>query len=164
MLLYSSDVTGYAAVRQGELDAYAYDRIMMEFAIAGGVEGVRLLEGSLGETMDIAVGISPKTEIPNLTQKVNQFLRELRDEGTPIMLLGHVLVCAAYLLLVCIRKRVALPVFVKKVAPTFLIGLSTASSAAAYSTNVECCEKQLGIDRQIINFGIPLGQWPSPLP
>lgn len=82
MLLYSSDVTGYAAVRQGELDAYAYDRIMMEFAIAGEVEGVRLLEGSLGETMDIAVGISPKTEIPNLTQKVNQFLRELRDEGT----------------------------------------------------------------------------------
>ena len=76
----------------------------------------------------------------------------------PIMLLGHVLVCAVYLLLVCIRKRVALPIFVKKVAPTFLIGLSTASSAAAYSTNVECCEKQLGIDHQIINFGIPLGQ------
>ena len=76
----------------------------------------------------------------------------------PIMLLGHVLVCAVYLLLVCVRKRVSLPIFVKKVAPTFLIGLSTASSAAAYSTNVECCEKQLGIDRQIINFGIPLGQ------
>lgn len=76
----------------------------------------------------------------------------------PIMLLGHVLVCAVYLLLVCVRKRVSLSVFAKKVAPTFLIGLSTASSAAAYSTNVECCEKQLGIDRQIINFGIPLGQ------
>lgn len=76
----------------------------------------------------------------------------------PIMLLGHVLVCAVYLLLVCARKRVSLPVFAKKVAPTFLIGLSTASSAAAYSTNVECCEKKLGIDRQIINFGIPLGQ------
>lgn len=76
----------------------------------------------------------------------------------PIMLLGHVLVCAVYLLLVCVRKRVSLAIFVKKVAPTFLIGLSTASSAAAYSTNVDCCEKQLGIDRQIINFGIPLGQ------
>lgn len=76
----------------------------------------------------------------------------------PIMLLGHVLVCAAYLLLVCVRKRVSLPVFTKKVAPTFLIGLSTASSAAAYSTNVECCERKLGIDRQIISFGIPLGQ------
>ena len=76
----------------------------------------------------------------------------------PIMLLGHVLVCAVYLLLVCIRKRMSIALFVRKVAPTFLIGLSTASSAAAYSTNVECCEKQLGIDRQIINFGIPLGQ------
>ena len=82
MLLYSSDVTGYAAVQQGELDAYAYDRIMMEFAIAGGLDGVRLLEGRLGDAMDIAVGISPKTEIPNLTQKVNQFLLELQEEGT----------------------------------------------------------------------------------
>lgn len=82
MLLYSSDVTGYAAVQQGELDAYAYDRIMMEFAIAGGLDGVRLLEGCLGDAMDIAVGISPKTEIPNLTQKVNQFLLELQEEGT----------------------------------------------------------------------------------
>ncbi len=82
MLLYSSNVTGYAAVQQGKLDAYAYDRIMMEFAIAGGLDDVHLLEGSLGEAMDIAVGISPKTEIPDLTEKINQFLQELRDEGT----------------------------------------------------------------------------------
>ena len=82
MQFFSSNVTGYAAVQQGELDAYAYDRIMMEFAIAGGLNGVRLLDGSLGETMDIAVGVSPKTKIPNLTQKINQFLREIRDEGT----------------------------------------------------------------------------------
>ena len=59
MLLYSSDVTGYAAVQQGELDAYAYDRIMMEFAIAGGLDGVRLLEGRLGDAMDIAGGYVP---------------------------------------------------------------------------------------------------------
>ena len=76
----------------------------------------------------------------------------------PVMLLGHVLVCAVYLLLVCLRKQVPVPVFIRKVAPTFLIGLSTASSAAAYAENVECCEKQLGIDRQIIRFGVPLGQ------
>ena len=82
LMLYSSSVTGYAAVQQGELDAYAYDRIMMEFAIANGLEGVRLLDGGLGEGMDIAVGISPKTEIPGLTQKVNAFLQELRQDGT----------------------------------------------------------------------------------
>lgn len=82
LMLYSSSVTGYAAVQQGELDAYAYDRIMMEFAIANGLKGVRLLDGSLGEGMDIAVGISPKTQIPGLTEKVNQFLQELRQDGT----------------------------------------------------------------------------------
>jgi len=82
LMLYSSSVTGYAAVQQGELDAYAYDRIMMEFAIANGLEGVWLLDGSLGEGMDIAVGISPKTQIPGLTEKVNQFLQELRQDGT----------------------------------------------------------------------------------
>ena len=82
LMLYSSSVTGYAAVQQGELDAYAYDRIMMEFAIANGLEGVRLLDGGLGEGVDIAVGISPKTEIPGLTQKVNAFLQELRQDGT----------------------------------------------------------------------------------
>lgn len=82
LMLYSSSVTGYATVQQGDLDAYAYDRIMMEFAIANGLEGVRLLDGGLGEGMDIAVGISPKTEIPGLTQKVNAFLQELRQDGT----------------------------------------------------------------------------------
>ena len=42
--------------------------------------------------------------------------------------------------------------------PTFLIGLSTSSSAAAFSTNVETCEKKLGIDKRIVNFGVPVGQ------
>ena len=82
MQLYSDNVTAYTAVQQGKLDAFAYDRIMMEFAIAGGLDGVKLLDESLGEPTDIAVGISPKTEIPNLTQKINQFLEELREDGT----------------------------------------------------------------------------------
>jgi len=79
---FSNHVTGFAAVQQGELDAYAYDRIMIDFAIAGGVDGVRLLDGRLGEPMDIAVGVSPKTKIPDLTRKINEFLAELRTDGT----------------------------------------------------------------------------------
>ena len=39
-----------------------------------------------------------------------------------------------------------------------LIALTTASSAAAYGTNLETCEKKLGIDKRIVNFGLPLGQ------
>ena len=78
---FSNHVTGFAAVQQGELDAYAYDRIMIDFAIAGGVDGVRLLDGRLGEPMDIAVGVSPKTTIPDLTRKINEFLAERRTDG-----------------------------------------------------------------------------------
>jgi len=42
--------------------------------------------------------------------------------------------------------------------PTLLICATTASSAAAFSTNVECCEKKLNIDEKLIRFGIPFGQ------
>ncbi len=63
-----------------------------------------------------------------------------------------------YLVLVCVRLRVRPGVLLKKIMPTFLLGLSTASSVAAYSTNVECCEKDLGIDPRLIRFGVPLGQ------
>lgn len=42
--------------------------------------------------------------------------------------------------------------------PTFLVALTTASSAAALSSNVECCEKELGIDEKLVRFGVPFGQ------
>lgn len=41
--------------------------------------------------------------------------------------------------------------------PAFLIALTTASSSAAYGTNMNCCEEKLGINSRITNFGLPLG-------
>lgn len=41
---------------------------------------------------------------------------------------------------------------------TFLVALSTASSAASFGVNVECCEKKLGIDARLTRFGVPFGQ------
>lgn len=79
---YMDSVTGYMAVSQGKIDAFVYDRVMMEFAIGNGLTGVTLLEESLGEETDVAVGISPRTEIPELTEKINQFLEELKRDGT----------------------------------------------------------------------------------
>lgn len=76
----------------------------------------------------------------------------------PIMLIGMAVCVAAYLLLVSIRKKIKVVALVKKLLPTFLIGLTTASSAAAFGTNTECCENKLGIDKRIVNFGVPLGQ------
>lgn len=62
------------------------------------------------------------------------------------------------LLFVSIHQKLS-PVFLmKKILPTFLIGLMTASSAAAFTTNVRDAEKKLGMDKKFVRFGIPLGQ------
>ncbi len=79
---FSGNSSGYLAISQGKLDGFVYDRVMMEFAIASGLEGVEILEENLGESMDVAVGISPKSRIDNLKEKVNQFLAKAKAEGT----------------------------------------------------------------------------------
>ena len=79
---FSGNTSGYLAISQGKLDGFVYDRVMMEFAIANGLEGVELLEENLGESMDVAVGISPVSQIDHLTDKVNQFLAQAKADGT----------------------------------------------------------------------------------
>ncbi|HJJ30144.1 MAG TPA: cation:dicarboxylase symporter family transporter [Methanocorpusculum sp.] len=58
---------------------------------------------------------------------------------------------------ISIRRRVSPIVLIKKLLPSFLVALTTASSAATFSTNMECCEKKLGIHHKLVNFGVPLG-------
>ena len=41
--------------------------------------------------------------------------------------------------------------------PTMLIGLATASSAAAFRVNMKTCRSKYGIDDRICSFGVPLG-------
>lgn len=76
----------------------------------------------------------------------------------PAMLIGDAIAMGAYLMLVCARRKVHPGLLLKKMMPTFLIALTTASSSAAFGVNMECCEKELGIDKRIVNFGVPLGQ------
>lgn len=76
----------------------------------------------------------------------------------PVMLLGDVFLMAVYAGSVCIRKKVSPTVFFRKLAPVFLIGLTTASSAAAFLENRKVCEEKLGIDKKIVDIGVPLGQ------
>lgn len=63
-----------------------------------------------------------------------------------------------YALAASIRMKVSFPMLLRKLLPTYLIALSTASSSATLSTNLETCEKQLGISERIIGFAVPLGQ------
>ncbi len=58
---------------------------------------------------------------------------------------------------VSLFQKISPKVLLKKIAPTFLIALSTASSAATFSTNMDCCERRMGITKKLVNFGVPLG-------
>ena len=41
---FSGNTSGYLAISQGKLDGFVYDRVMMEFAIANGLENVEIWE------------------------------------------------------------------------------------------------------------------------
>ena len=81
-LLYYDKLNGYAAVAQGKIDAYIYDKKQMELAVANGLQGVRILDETLGEPTRIAVGISRLSSIPNLENQVNRFIRQAKQDGT----------------------------------------------------------------------------------
>ncbi len=81
-IYYMEKFSGYEALAQGKIDAYIYDRKQMELALENGLEGVRLLDGTIGDPTRIAVGMSDRSNIPDLENKLNSFIDELKAEGT----------------------------------------------------------------------------------
>lgn len=79
---FSDNQAGYLAITQGKIDAFVYDYNQMRIAIENGISGVYLLGKTLGEPVRIAVGISPVSKIPALEDKLNQFIGQLRADGT----------------------------------------------------------------------------------
>ncbi len=79
---FNNDNTAYESVRQGKIDAYVFTVVNMQTAINKGLDGVMLLDETLGEGHDGAVAVSPETKIPDLKDKINKFLKEMRDDGT----------------------------------------------------------------------------------
>ena len=75
-----------------------------------------------------------------------------------IFFLFCVIELASHVMIFSLRHRIAPRLLIKKLIPTLLITLSTASSTAALPEIRNTCENRFGIDRQIVNVGIPLGQ------
>lgn len=71
------------------------------------------------------------------------------------MVMTLLLLCIS-VVTVSIKKKVPLPALIRKVMPGYLIGLTTASSTAAFGTILDENENALGIDPQLSNFGTPL--------
>ena len=82
-IVYAKDnFFAYTSVAQGKIDAFACNRLNLILAIKNGQEGVRLLDETIGTGNDGGVGVSRVTKIPNLKDKLNEFLKEIEENGT----------------------------------------------------------------------------------
>ncbi len=79
---FTDNLLGYTAVAQGKIDAFVYDRIQMQLTIDNGLTGVCLLPEVMDETVKISVGVSDVSKIPNLKDRLNQFIAEAKADGT----------------------------------------------------------------------------------
>lgn len=62
------------------------------------------------------------------------------------------------ILRISIQRRISPVLLFKKTLPTLMIALSTGSSAAALSRNVQDASGKLGIDKKLAEFATPVGQ------
>ena len=59
---------------------------------------------------------------------------------------------------IAIFKKISPALLFQKALPTFFIAFTTASSSAAFSTNIQDSQLKLGIHKKLTEFGTPLGQ------
>ena len=85
---------------------------------------------------------------------------ELSQILLPVLLSTALSLVVALLHSIYTSVKVGLPLceLLKCQLQTFLVAFSTASSAATFGTNVECCENRLHIDTKLVRFGVPFGQ------
>lgn len=62
------------------------------------------------------------------------------------------------LMRIAITKKISPALLFKKAWPTLMISLTTASSAAAFGTNTRDAAEKFGMDKKLVEFGIPIGQ------
>ena len=74
-----------------------------------------------------------------------------------VFLIIAAIVAAAMVFAAAVCTKTSPLSLLKKSMPAFVIGVTTASSAAAFGTCTNICEKKLGISSHITSFGLPLG-------
>lgn len=74
-----------------------------------------------------------------------------------LILICHVIHLAVMGAEVSILRKLSPLTLIRKLFPSFLISLTTASSAAVLPINMRVCQDQCGISRKLADFGVPLG-------
>ena len=78
---YNDNLLGFLDVASGRIDAYVYDEVQLKISLENGVQGVRMLDEVMDLRLKICAGISPVSEIPDLENKVNRFIAEMKEGG-----------------------------------------------------------------------------------
>lgn len=65
---------------------------------------------------------------------------------------------AYFILQTSIKHKTKVGTIIKKIAPIYIIGISTSSTTSTFSTCLSICEHKLGINKQFVNVGVPLIQ------
>lgn len=86
---FTDKIVGYEALKQGKIDAFAFERLQLQIAIDSGLSGVRLLDEPLGDTINVAIGISRVSKIPDLENRINEFLDSIQANGTLEKMRNH---------------------------------------------------------------------------
>lgn len=73
------------------------------------------------------------------------------------VILGLVMLIVLYCMLLLLFAHENPFTFIKKFSPNTLLTFTLSSSNAAMPSNMECCEKKLGISAKVASFSIPLG-------
>lgn len=74
-----------------------------------------------------------------------------------LYVLTILLVSALQLLYASLRTKTSPVLLIQKALPAFLVGITTASSMAAYSNSETDCVKRMGISKKLFDFGFPIG-------
>ena len=73
------------------------------------------------------------------------------------LLLGLVAMILIYVLIVQLLTKRKISFFVRGIAPAQLLAFSTSSSAATLPVTMECVEENLGVDKEVASFVLPIG-------
>ena len=74
-----------------------------------------------------------------------------------VFLLISVAIMLTYISYVCAKKGIKFSKFIKKIYPSFMTALKSASVEYAFGENELCCEKNLGISKTMASSALPLG-------
>ncbi len=122
-LMLDSITTAVEALRTGQADAYVFERQQLQLALDNGASGVMLLDENLGESTDVAVGLSRETKISGLEDSINRFIAEKKADGT---------LDEMYKRWVC-DQNYTMPDIAPAASPEFTIIVGTSGIAEPYS-------------------------------